>query len=103
MDEVNAELDRLAAGLRRKGSLTRTIHALHDALHDTLFSTETGGAGQRAWRGQSLARHTAEAPVGGGGRQAARRSLHSNAEASQPAAEASRPAAEGQGEAGLLA
>ena len=86
MNTVNVELDRLAAGLRRKGSLTR------------LFSTETGGAGQ------TLARHSVEDPAGGGVSQPARRSLHSHAEVSQPAAEASRPAAEGhQGEAGLLA
>ena len=85
MSTVNEDLDELAAGLRRKVSLTR------------LFSTESGGAGQ------SLARHSGEDPAGaGGGSQPARR--HSHAEVSQPAAEASRPAAEGhQGEAGLLA
>ena len=86
MNTVNVELDKLAAGLRRKASLTR------------LFSTETG------WRRESLARHSVEDPAGGGGSQPARRSLHSHADVSQPAAEASRPAAEGhQGEAGLLA
>ena len=86
MNTVNVELDKLAAALRRKASLTR------------LFSSETGGAGQ------SLARHSVEDPAGGGGSQPVRRSLHSPADVSQPAAEASRPAAEGhQGEAGLLA
>ena len=79
MNTVNVELDKLAAALRRKASLTR------------LFSTETG------WRRESLARHSVEDPAGGGGSQHARRSLHSPAEASRPAAEGH------QGEAGLLA
>ena len=88
MNTVNVELDKLAAGLRRKASLSR------------LFSTETGGAGQCLERHS----HSVEDPAGGGGSQPVRRSLHSPADVSQPAAEASRPAAEGhQGEAGLLA
>ena len=62
MNTVNMALDKLAADLRRKASLSR------------LFGTETGGAGQ------CLARHD---PAGGGGSQPARR--HSHADGSQPA------------------
>ena len=62
MNTVNMALDKLAADLRRKASLSR------------LFGTETGGAGQ------CLARHD---PAGGGGSQPARR--HSHADVSQPA------------------
>ena len=65
MNTVNGALDKLAADLRRKASLSR------------LFGTETG------WRRESLARHSVEDPAGGGGSQPARR--HSHADVSQPA------------------